>query len=57
LPNYTGLHETRINGLIASGQFPRPVKLSSRRQGWLESELIVWQQARIAERDREQHAS
>jgi predicted DNA-binding transcriptional regulator AlpA len=37
--------------LIEEKKFPRPVKLSARRKGWLESELIVWQQQRIAERD------
>jgi prophage regulatory protein len=51
LPGYTGLHRTQIDELIKQGQFPRPVKLSTRRKGWLEHELISWQQARIAERD------
>jgi len=51
LPNYVGLKRTQIDQLIAEGRFPRPLKLSVRRKGWLESELVVWQQARIAERD------
>jgi prophage regulatory protein len=51
LPQFCGLKRTQIDLLIQEGRFPRPVKLSARRKGWLESELIVWQQQRIAERD------
>jgi prophage regulatory protein len=51
LPQYVGLKRTQIDQLIQEGRFPHPVKLSARRKGWLESELIVWQQQRIAERD------
>jgi prophage regulatory protein len=52
LPQFTGLAQTRLDELIAAGTFPKPVKLSSRRVGWLESEIITWQQRKIAERDR-----
>jgi prophage regulatory protein len=52
LPQYTGLAETRLKELVDSGEFPQPVKVSQRRNGWLESEIIAWQQARIAARDR-----
>ena len=52
LPTYCGLKRTQIDTLIATGQFPRPVKLSARRKGWIEAELIAWQQERIAQRDR-----
>lgn len=52
LPNYVGLKRTQIEQLISEGRFPRPIKLSARRKAWLESELIIWQQARIAERDK-----
>jgi prophage regulatory protein len=51
LPAYCGLHRTQIGVLVARGEFPQPVKLSTRRKGWLETELIAWQQARIARRD------
>ena len=51
LPQFCGLKRTQIDQLIEERKFPRPVKLSARRKGWLESELIVWQQQRIAERD------
>jgi prophage regulatory protein len=53
LPQFCGLRRTQIEQLIAEGKFPRPVKLSARRKGWLESELIIWQQERVAERDRD----
>ena len=48
LPSFTGLKSTQIDALVAKGEFPAPVKLSARRKGWLQSELIAWQQARIA---------
>jgi prophage regulatory protein len=51
LPQYCGLGRTQIAELIAQGKFPRPVKLSTRRKGWLEAELIAWQQERITRRD------
>lgn len=53
LPDFTGLKRTQIDALIERGEFPRPVKLSVRRKGWLVSELIAWQQRRIAARDKE----
>jgi prophage regulatory protein len=52
LPNYVGLGRTQVEQLISEGRFPKPVKLSTRRIAWLESEIIAWQQDRIAERDR-----
>ena len=51
LPAFVGLQRTAITELIERGEFPKPVKLSARAKGWLESEIIVWQAARIAERD------
>lgn len=48
---FCGLKRTQINQLIRDGHFPAPVKLSARRKGWLESELIEWQQGRIKRRD------
>ena len=48
-----GLKRTKIKDLVAEGAFPRPVPLSDggRAIAWLESELVVWQHARIAKRD------
>jgi prophage regulatory protein len=51
LPQYCGLQRSQIEQLIAEGKFPRPVKLSPHRKGWLQAELIAWQQQRIAQRD------
>lgn len=48
----TGLHRTRRNELIARGEFPKPIKLSDRAVGFLLSEIIQWQESRIAQRDR-----
>ena len=50
----TGLGRATIYELMAEGKFPRPVKLmvGSKAVGWLESEIVEWQEARIAERDR-----
>jgi prophage regulatory protein len=50
LPAYTGLKSTQIDALIQRGDFPAPVRLSERRKGWIESELVTWQQQRIAAR-------
>jgi prophage regulatory protein len=51
----TGLRTSSLYEQIASGRFPRPVKLNpgSLRSpvAWLESEVRAWQAARIAERD------
>jgi prophage regulatory protein len=54
LPNFVGLQRTAIEEMIAAGDFPRPVPLNDngRSVGWLEHELIAWQQSRIAKRDR-----
>jgi prophage regulatory protein len=48
----TGLSKPDIYELIAAGSFPRPVKLSAKRVGWLASEIEGWQRQRVAERDR-----
>jgi prophage regulatory protein len=48
----TGLSTSSIYDRIAAGQFPKPVPLGGRSVGWLESEIVEWQKARIAERAR-----
>jgi prophage regulatory protein len=50
LPEITGLSIPYIYELMAAGRFPRPVPLSERAVGWLESDLLAWQRQRIAER-------
>jgi prophage regulatory protein len=38
--------------LWAGGKFPKPVKLSTSRNAWLESDINRWMETRLAERDR-----
>lgn len=40
--NKTGLGRSSIYRLIQLGQFPKPVKLTERSVGWLESEIDQW---------------
>ena len=58
LPDYVGLQRTAITELIERGEFPKPVPLSDtgRAVGWLEHELIAWQQDRLAARERKTDA-
>jgi len=46
----TGLSRSSIYDRIAEGTFPKPIPLGGRSVGWLESEIVEWQKARIAER-------
>lgn len=48
----TGLPRSTIYEKIKKGEFPKPIKLSAKSVGWLESEIIAWQKARIQQRDR-----
>jgi predicted DNA-binding transcriptional regulator AlpA len=41
--------------LMATGAFPRQVKLSERTSAWIESEVESFMNARIGERDRAAH--
>jgi len=50
LSQYVGLKRTQIEHLISQGKFPAPVRLSARRKGWIQAELITWQQEKIAQR-------
>ncbi len=52
LERFTGLPRSTIYDKIAKGEFPRPIQLSSRAVGWIESEVLHWQQARLAARGR-----
>jgi prophage regulatory protein len=53
LPQFVGLRRTQIGELIKAGEFPKPVPLSDsgRAVAWLESDLLAWQNARIAARN------
>ena len=47
----TGLPRSTIYEKIAKGSFPKPIRLSERAVGWLETEIEAWQKARIAQRN------
>lgn len=56
LPAFVGLQRTVIGELIKAGQFPKPIPLSdavgrNAPIGWLESDLLAWQNARIGKRN------
>jgi prophage regulatory protein len=48
----TGKPRSSIYADIAAGTFPKPIPLGEKAVGWLEDEIVQWQKARIAERDR-----
>lgn len=54
LPAFVGLRRTQIAELIKTGEFPTPIPLSDsgRAVAWLEADLIAWQAARCAKRER-----
>jgi len=47
----TGKKRSQIYDDIKNGKFPAPVPLGDRAVGWIESEILAWQEARIAQRD------
>lgn len=47
----TGLPRSTIYQLMSEGKFPKPIPLSARSVGWLESEVAAWQEKRIAARE------
>jgi prophage regulatory protein len=47
----TGLPRATIYEMVGKGLFPKQVRLSPRAVAWIESEILDWQSARIAERD------
>jgi len=53
LPLYVGIKRTVIGELIARGEFPKPISLSDggRAVAWLETDIIAWQNSRIAKRN------
>lgn len=42
LERKVGLKKTQIYGLMASGEFPAAIKLTTRVSGWLEHEVDDW---------------
>jgi len=47
----TGLSRSTLYQYMAEGRFQKPPHLSSRIVVWLESEVLAWIAARLAERD------
>ena len=48
----TGLPESTLYALMSEGRFPKSFRLGPRASAWLESEVIAWQEARLADRDK-----
>jgi len=44
----TGLGASSIYALMKQGKFPHPIHLSIRRVAWIESEVDLWIEERIA---------
>lgn len=47
----TGLSRSTIYAMMASGMFPKPVKLGQRAVGWVENEIGEWLNSRMMIRD------
>ena len=47
----TGLKHDAIYRLGRAGLFPKPIKLSERASGWIEDEIDLYLERRIAARD------
>jgi prophage regulatory protein len=52
LTELTGYRETQLKEMVATGVFPRPVKLGPRKLGWILAEVLTWQKDKIDRRDR-----
>jgi prophage regulatory protein len=52
---FVALKKTQLAELIREGKFPKPIQLTDggRAIAWLESDLIAWQNGRIAARNSE----
>jgi prophage regulatory protein len=47
----TGLRKTAIYTSMAEGEFPRSVKVTGRKVGWLRGDIDAWIARLVAERD------
>lgn len=45
----TSFSRTSIYRMMAKGQFPKPIRLSANRVGWLAEDIDKWLQQRIDE--------
>jgi prophage regulatory protein len=48
---FSGRSRSQVYADIRKGEFPAPIALGPRASGWLEDELLAWQEQRIAERE------
>jgi prophage regulatory protein len=48
LKEIVGLARSTIYRMSSEGKFPKPIKLSERSSGWLESEVEQWIEERIS---------
>ncbi|WP_288842486.1 AlpA family transcriptional regulator [uncultured Deefgea sp.] len=46
-----GIADSTLYEWIAQKKFPAPISLGAKRVGWLESEVIAWQQSKITARN------
>jgi len=45
--NLTSLSRTTVWRKIRDGEFPKPIKLSTHRVAWIESEILDWKRQMI----------
>ena len=45
----TGLGRTTVYEQMATGRFPRPIKLGERAVGWLEDDIQNWIETKVLE--------
>jgi len=48
----TSMSSSGLDRAVASGGFPKPVRLSRNRVAWVAAEVRAWMEQRIAQRDR-----
>ena len=53
LRDRTGLSNSQIDRMEASGQFPARVRLSERTVAWVEGEIDAWLAGKVELRDKE----
>lgn len=46
-----GIKAAGLYRLVQRGQFPKPIKISTKLSGWVEAEVVAWLESRIAQRD------
>lgn len=49
--NRTGMSRSTLYEQISAGSFPKPVKVSSRTNGWPDNEIAEWIAERVRQRD------